>query len=650
MAQEPRAEISQNLPPHLAGALQAAAAARAMAERIRNRDTSVKPAEDQPPAEKPQTQSWEPRPHRPSRKRPPRPSFAKTIEAAEVWRSSTLPDGELVPWHLTLRQEIDERSWPKRWVARVFRRRAGGLESEGAPPHVPGLRFVAPVAQAIRPSATVEPAPHSAANAGAPADLERPPAGERVALARRPSPQTFAAGLEKEPVARLPSLRARKFRWDELSHELPSRAEHEASRWRSASALAMNRRWGLAEIGAASYQGSTAGSAARSLLPVVAPDAVLTCATVVARLAEPEGEVKLPVLASSSVVVRRSNRGFARSKAEQKASTPDRSAAPAQRVNSDRARGAKRLLLISCGIFAGFALGIAASGSALLTGFNLGQIIVQLDELVPPRSATAPAASRSAADTKIARRSVSRDTGDSSSPTPGEGQLAVALAVTRSSPDNGAAGADGSKDASQAQSASDSASSANPEPAEPATGPADDRESTASGSAQATGLPPGGPSWAALYARGHRAQSEGDLVAATHWYQEAARLNPDHPAILYDLGYMLQVQGDIDGAIDKYRKVIKLDPNHAYAQYDLGFLLQKKGEKESAVDQYRKAAKLNPQNPYIYFDWARILEGDDDLAGARALYERAAKLAPQGRPGTDARRRLAALNARMSGL
>ncbi len=446
-------------------------------------------------------------------------------------------------------------------------------------------------------------------------------------------------------MARLPSLRAREFRWDELSRELPSKIEHEAKRWRSASASAMSWRRRFAEAAAASYQGLTAGSAAQSLLPVAAPRAVLTRTAVVAVDVAPEGKAKLPVVASSRSLIGWSSGGLAPPEAEWKASSPNRSATPAERVNSVGRRAAKQLLLISCGIFGGLALGIAASGSALLTGFNLGQIVVQLEEPRPPRSASAPAASRTPDAAQVAPQSVRPDTGVSSSSAPGEGQVAMALAVTRFSQDDGAAVADGSEDASQAHSASGSASSAKPEPAEPATGLAGDREGSASASAKALGLPPSEPSWAALYARGHRAQSEGDLVAATHWYQEAARLNPDHPAILYDLGYMLQVQGDIDGAIATYRKVIGLDPNHAYAQYDLGFLLQKKGNKNEAVAQYRKAMKLNPENPYIYFDWGRILESDNDLAGARALYEKAAELAPQRRPGTDARRRLAALNA-----
>ena len=329
-------------------------------------------------------------------------------------------------------------------------------------------------------------------------------------------------------MARLPSLRARKFRWDELSRELPSRTEHEAKRWRSASASAMSWRRGLAETGAASYQGLTAGSAAQPLLPVVAPRAVLTWTAVVAML-RPKARPSYPWWRRVGVMGGRA--AGSRAQAEWKASSPNRSATPAKRVNSGRGRAAKQLLLISCGIVGGLALGIAASGSALLTGFNLGQIVVQLEEPRPPRSASAPAASRTPDAAQVAPRMVRPDTGVSSSSGPGESQVAMALAVTRFSQDDGAAVADGSEDASQAHSASGSASSAKPEPAEPATGLVGDREGSASASAKAPGLPPSGPSWAALYARGHRAQSEGDLVAATHWYQEA-QVNPDHPAIL----------------------------------------------------------------------------------------------------------------------
>ncbi len=149
--------------------------------------------------------------------------------------------------------------------------------------------------------------------------------------------------------------------------------------------------------------------------------------------------------------------------------------------------------------------------------------------------------------------------------------------------------------------------------------------------------------WEVLYARGHRLQLQGNLVAAGEAYRQALRLNPQQVAVLYDLGYVLQLQGNTDAAIDYYRRAIARQPRHAFAHYNLGTLLQAKGDPEAAIGHYRTAAALEPENPYIYYDWGRSLEAISDPAGAAALYRKVIALDPDQRPGLDARRRLAAL-------
>ena len=150
-------------------------------------------------------------------------------------------------------------------------------------------------------------------------------------------------------------------------------------------------------------------------------------------------------------------------------------------------------------------------------------------------------------------------------------------------------------------------------------------------------------SWDIAYTRGHQAQLEGDVAAATQRYRQAAKLNPEHPAIHYDLGYVLQIQGDADAAMAEYQKAIELNPDHPHAYYNLGFLLQKKGDEQSAVAHYEKAASINPDNPYIHYNLGLIQEHRKDLASAEALYRKAIALAGDRRPGIDAQNRLAAL-------
>ncbi len=590
MPRERQAEVSQAPPAHLAGALQAAAAARALAARIRSGAPSRRPAPEQPSAATPGTAGAEPQAQQPSEDRPAQPRFAKTIEAAKLMGPSTSQDQELEPWHLSLREEVDARSWPKRWMARVFKPRATARERGGMQRLVAGAetrdrraaareRGVMPppsAADAWGPAApviptggsatvaAVEPPPRGAASGGAPAGIERAPARDRAALVARPRLQPFALGPKEGPgpdrAARWPGL----LPGNGLSRRLLGGTGPGTKRWRRASASVISLCRSSAIAGAPGHRGLTTGRAARSLVALVAPRAVPAGAAVVAETAAPAGMARLPVVAPSCSMVRWSSGGLARFNPGPDMATPESSAAPARPADPARARATMRLLLISCGTFAGFALGIVTSGGALITGFNLGQVFVQLDQPLLPGSADAPATGRASDDSQPVQ--LARGVSSGKAP-PVEVHAAGALAGARPSQADLAAGARGSEDVRQAQAATHPAASANPGSGEPTTGaPA-----------------PSEPSWAVLYARGHRAQSEGDLVAATHWYREAARLNPRHPAILYDLGYILQVQDDLDEAINHYRQVLVLNPNHAYARYDLGFLLQKKGDNEGAV-------------------------------------------------------------------
>lgn len=73
-----------------------------------------------------QAETPTPRDRRSYRRRgaqPPRPRFANTIKAAKLLRLSAPRDGPLVPWHLSPPMEIDNRSWFKRCLARLLKRR-----------------------------------------------------------------------------------------------------------------------------------------------------------------------------------------------------------------------------------------------------------------------------------------------------------------------------------------------------------------------------------------------------------------------------------------------------------------------------------------------------------------------------------------------
>ncbi len=463
MPRKRRTALSHEPPAPLTGA---AAPARALAERIRSGNASLKSAREQPPVEELRTTARALR-SQPLGKGPPsRPRFAKTIEAAKLMNASTSHGQELVPWHLSLREEVDARSRPKRWMARVFGRRGASRESEVAAPRFPaevlgsGAR-----ASRTRDSATVaavEPLSRRAPNGGASAGVKRSPAGERAALVDRPDPRACAAGAKEgagpDGVVRLQGLRARDLPWDQLSHGLASETGREAGRWRHGSASAASLRRGLAAAGAPGHHGPTTDSTARSEVAVVAPHAVSVREVIVATTAAPEAKAKLSIAASGRKLICWPRGALAGAKVEPEISTSRQSAASA-RPEAARSRAAMRLLLISRGIFAGFALGIVISGSALITNFDLGQIVPQLDELLPD-SGTAPARGWTSDGPQVV----------SSSPAPAAVQAAGALAVARFSQDDMAVAAAGSNDRRRAPLAASSAAPADSGPAEPAGG------------------------------------------------------------------------------------------------------------------------------------------------------------------------------------
>jgi Tfp pilus assembly protein PilF len=283
----------------------------------------------------------------------------------------------------------------------------------------------------------------------------------------------------------------------------------------------------------------------------------------------------------------------------------------------ERGRSAARLIAIGCAIIGGFGLGIVANGGALLTGSKLGEAMLELDRGLFGRSGSAPPAAH--APEPALRPPIAKPQG---APAPGS----EAAGATTTASQAGLAKAKGGAGAVEGGASEHGRFSPRSAPRERAATPA----------ATATG-------WQALYAEGHRFQLHGNLVAAADAYRRALRLNPHHAAMLYDLGYVLQMQGQSEPAMNYYRQTIALEPDHAYAHYNLGYLLQERGKSMAASRHYEVAAARLPENAFVYYDWAWSLESAGDLAGAAALYRKAIEIDPDQRPGSDARRRLAAL-------
>ncbi len=138
MPHERQAEVTQGPPAHLAGALQAAAAARALAERIRNRDASLKSAHERREAEKSQTIPQEPRPSRPSRARTASSELCKDNRGGKARQS--LHTGEWRVRSVALEPSRGGQRWALAQAmasSGVQAMRNTRRESEAAAPHSP---------------------------------------------------------------------------------------------------------------------------------------------------------------------------------------------------------------------------------------------------------------------------------------------------------------------------------------------------------------------------------------------------------------------------------------------------------------------------------------------------------------------------------
>jgi hypothetical protein len=607
-------------PPHLRGALRAAAAARARTARIRARPAAGEPegelsdevGRDLPPAPPPLEAAGSAGESSRSGADPRRP-FARTAAAAREARAAAPAEGAQTPWHLQLRPQIAEASDPApRWLSRLMTALSAPRKPVGGHPASP-------------------PAWPSVAVAGAPS---RPPPAGAIPVPPRNLP-AFAPGAEAlaeeryeigpPPPMNGPPERGHGARagapigWPETEEERacsggPARSRTEeaaagsalAARWRAlgTGAVRLECRMALAAVARA------AGGSRRALspppawarrLPVTTGGGGLPAPRLAALLA-----TSLPALAQRSPAHTGNASG-------QSAAQP---ADPARR----RGRSAARLIAIGGALLGGFGLGVVANGGALLSGSKLGHALLGPDRGLFGRSGSAPPVAYPP------------------EPAPRPPVPEAPRAPASVNPAGG----------------SDPVGTTAPAPRPQLADAAGDHRSVADGSSghgrlaavpDARNATPGGPAtgWQALYAQGHRFQADGDLVAAAAAYRGAVRLNPHHPAMLYDLGYVLQRQGQSEAAMDYYRRTIALQPDHAYAHYNLGYLLQKRGENLAAARHFEIAAARLPDNPFVYYDWAWSREAEGDVAGAAVLYRKAIEIDPDRRPGSDARRRLAAL-------
>ena len=128
---------------------------------------------------------------------------------------------------------------------------------------------------------------------------------------------------------------------------------------------------------------------------------------------------------------------------------------------------------------------------------------------------------------------------------------------------------------------------------------------------------------------GFQAQQHGDTAGAETAYQQALRLQPEHPAALQLLGGLARQRGDHVPAEALLRRSLAADARQPHVWNNLGNLLLGIGRSEEALACYQRAIALHPAYPDAHYNEARALHAAARLPEAAASLNRALSHAPQ---------------------
>ena len=138
------------------------------------------------------------------------------------------------------------------------------------------------------------------------------------------------------------------------------------------------------------------------------------------------------------------------------------------------------------------------------------------------------------------------------------------------------------------------------------------------------------PSTANAWAQaGFQAQQQGDAASAEAAYQQALRLQPEHPAALQLLGGLARQRGDNVKAEALLRRSLAADARQPHVWNNLGNLLLGIDRSDEALACYQRAIALHPAYPDAHYNEARALHAAARLPEAAASLNRALSHAPQ---------------------
>jgi protein O-GlcNAc transferase len=131
----------------------------------------------------------------------------------------------------------------------------------------------------------------------------------------------------------------------------------------------------------------------------------------------------------------------------------------------------------------------------------------------------------------------------------------------------------------------------------------------------------------ALHLLGRIAEQRGQSNLAADYFQEVARLRPDHPEVQSHLATVRSKQGQQAEAACA-QQALRLQPHDAGAHYNRGIDHWEQGRLAEAMASYQQALRLQPHYPEAHNNLGIVLCEQGKLNEAVVCYEQALRLRP----------------------
>ena len=123
--------------------------------------------------------------------------------------------------------------------------------------------------------------------------------------------------------------------------------------------------------------------------------------------------------------------------------------------------------------------------------------------------------------------------------------------------------------------------------------------------------------------------SLGEYQQAIEDYDEAIRLDSQHPTGYSNRGFAYHLRGEYQRAIEDYDEAIRLDPQNVVHYYSRGAAYGELDRYKLARDDYDEAIRLDPQEAIIYYSRGLIFMELGQPERAIEDYDEAIRLDPQ---------------------